>query len=92
MASGNDPNVEGFVGTIRLAWAVHLMLIQDSLTGRDAISSVSSSDSGYLQSCLEVVFSKNVFQFMLDEVLKSAAYEVGSYVLNRGIFLVVSNA
>ncbi|KAL6226355.1 hypothetical protein ACLB2K_000317 [Fragaria x ananassa] len=75
MAAGNDPTVEGFVGTIRLAWAVHLMLIQDTLTGRDAISSASSSDLGYLQSCLEVVFSKNVFQFILDEILKSAAYE-----------------
>ncbi|XP_024182296.1 nuclear pore complex protein NUP205 isoform X2 [Rosa chinensis] len=75
MAAGNDPNVEGFVGTIRLAWAVHLMLIQDALPGRDAISSASSSDLGYLQLCLEVVFSKNVFQFILDEVLKTAAYE-----------------
>ncbi|XP_050365168.1 nuclear pore complex protein NUP205 isoform X2 [Argentina anserina] len=75
MAAGNDPNVEGLVGTIRLSWAVHLMLIQDALTGRDAISSVSSSDLSYLQSCLEVVFSKNVFQFILDKVLKTAAYE-----------------
>lgn len=86
MAAGNDPTVEGFVGTIRLAWAVHLMLIQDALTGRDAISSASSSDLGYLQSCLEVVFSKNVFQFILDEILKSAAYEVGSYALNLCFF------
>lgn len=79
MAVGNDPNVEGFVGSIRLAWAVHLMLIQDALTGRETISSASSSDLGYLQSCLEVIFSKNVFQFILDEVLRTAAYEVGSY-------------
>lgn len=79
MAVGNDPNVEGFVGSIRLAWAVHLMLIQDALTGRETISSASSSDLGYLQSCLEVIFSKNVFQFIFDEVLRTPAYEVGSY-------------
>ncbi|PRQ28836.1 hypothetical protein RchiOBHm_Chr5g0007291 [Rosa chinensis] len=53
MAAGNDPNLEGFVITLRPAWDVHLMLIQDALTGRDSISSGSSSDLGYLQLCLE---------------------------------------
>ncbi|PRQ28838.1 hypothetical protein RchiOBHm_Chr5g0007331 [Rosa chinensis] len=60
MAARNDPNLEGFVITIRPAWDLHLMLIQDALTGRDSISSGSSSDLGYLQ---------------LYKVLKTAAFE-----------------
>ncbi|KAK9947570.1 hypothetical protein M0R45_003188 [Rubus argutus] len=94
MAAGNDPNVEGFVGSIRLAWAVHLMLIQDALTGRDTISSASSSDLGYLQSCLEVIFPKNIFQFILDEVLRTAAYENDdedmSYMYNAYLHKVIT--
>ncbi|GMN58167.1 hypothetical protein TIFTF001_027267 [Ficus carica] len=74
MAVGNDPNVERFVDGVRLAWAVHLMLIQDSTTAA-AVSSTSSNDLAYLHSCLEVIFSKNVFQFMLDKVLRTAAYQ-----------------
>lgn len=77
MAAGNDPNVQGFVDSTRLAWAVHLMLIQDAITARNTISSASSSDLGYLQSCLEAIFSNNVFQFILDKVLRTAAYQVG---------------
>ncbi|KAK9938507.1 hypothetical protein M0R45_015239 [Rubus argutus] len=64
MAAGNDPNVEGFVGSIRLAWTVHLVLTQDALTGRDTISSASSSDLGYLQSCLEVIFVRKINYFI----------------------------
>ncbi|XP_016651919.1 PREDICTED: nuclear pore complex protein NUP205 [Prunus mume] len=75
MAAGNDPNVQGFVDSTRLAWAVHLMLIQDAITARDTVSSASSSDLGYLQSCLEAIFSNNVFQFILDKVLRTAAYQ-----------------
>ncbi|KAI5320580.1 hypothetical protein L3X38_040288 [Prunus dulcis] len=75
MAAGNDPNVQGFVDSTRLAWAVHLMLIQDAITARDTISSASSRDLGYLQSCLEAIFSNNVFQFILDKVLRTAAYQ-----------------
>ena len=56
MAAGNDPNVEGFVGSIRLAWVIHLILIQVALTKRDTISSASLSDLAYLQSCLESIF------------------------------------
>ncbi|KAM2407196.1 hypothetical protein ACFX1X_026411 [Malus domestica] len=74
-AAGNDPNVQGFVNSTRLAWAVHLMLIQDAITARDTISSASLSDMGYLQSCLEAIFSNNVFQFMIDQVLRTAAYQ-----------------
>ncbi|ESW10307.1 hypothetical protein PHAVU_009G198200 [Phaseolus vulgaris] len=73
MAAGNDPIVEGFVGGIRLAWAVHLMLIQDGT--RETISSGSSNELGYLSQCMEVIFSNNVFQFLLDKVLRTAAYQ-----------------
>lgn len=78
MAVGNDPNVERFVDGVRLAWAVHLMLIQDSTTAA-AVSSASSNDLAYLHSCLEVIFSNNVFQFMLDKVLRTAAYQVSLF-------------
>jgi nuclear pore complex protein Nup205 len=59
MAARNDPNVERFVGSIKLAWVIHLILIQDAHTERDTISSASSSDLAYLQSCLELIFPKN---------------------------------
>lgn len=69
MAVGNNPNVEGFVGVVRLAWCVHLMLIND------AVSASSSNNSGYVNSCLEFIFSHNVFQFLLDNILRTAAYQ-----------------
>lgn len=69
MAAGNNPNVEGFVGVVRLAWCVHLMLINDG------VSASSSNNSGYVNSCLEFIFSHNVFQFLLDNILRTAAYQ-----------------
>ncbi|KAJ4837663.1 hypothetical protein Tsubulata_013874 [Turnera subulata] len=69
MAAGNNPNVEGFVGGVRLAWSVHLMLIHDGEP------TTSSNDLGYLKSCLDVIFSQNIFQFLLDNVLRTAAYQ-----------------
>ncbi|KAF8393226.1 hypothetical protein HHK36_021467 [Tetracentron sinense] len=75
MAHGNDPNVEGFVDGIRLAWTVHLILTQDGTTARETIPGASSSDLGNMYSCLEVVFSNNVFQFLLDKILRTAAYQ-----------------
>ncbi|KAA8535090.1 hypothetical protein F0562_030093 [Nyssa sinensis] len=75
MAAGNDPNVEGFVDCIRLAWAVHLMLIQDGVEARETVSSASSSDMRNICSCLEVIFSNNAFQFLLDKILRTAAYQ-----------------
>lgn len=76
MSVGNDPNIEGFVDVIRLAWAVHLMLILDVIAAREAVSNASSNDLGYLHSCLEVIFSNNVFQSLLDKVLQTAAFQV----------------
>ncbi|XP_059431872.1 nuclear pore complex protein NUP205 isoform X3 [Corylus avellana] len=75
MAVGNDPNVEGFIDGIRLAWAVHLMLILDVVAARESVSNASSNDLGYLHSCLEVIFSNNVFQSLLEKVLRTAAYQ-----------------
>ncbi|XP_010533163.1 PREDICTED: nuclear pore complex protein NUP205 [Tarenaya hassleriana] len=75
MATGNDLMVDGFVGGIRLAWVVHLMLIHDGISGMDTVSSASTTDLGNICSCLESVFSKNVFQFLLDNVLRTAAYQ-----------------
>ncbi|KAG8654366.1 nuclear pore complex protein NUP205 isoform X3 [Manihot esculenta] len=75
MATVNAPVVEGFIGGVRLAWSVHLMLINDGITARDTLSSASSNDLGYLNSCLESIFMNNVFQFLLDNVLRTAAYQ-----------------
>lgn len=50
------------------------MLIHDST--RETISSVSSNDVDKLISCLEVISSKNVFQSLLDKVLRTAAFQV----------------
>ncbi|KAH1127098.1 hypothetical protein GLYMA_06G222100v4 [Glycine max] len=75
MTTGNDPHVEGFVGGIRLAWVVHLMLIQDGVPARETISSGSSNELGYLSQCLEAIFSNNVFQFLLDKVLRTASFQ-----------------
>ncbi|PRQ52154.1 putative nucleoporin Nup186/Nup192/Nup205 [Rosa chinensis] len=60
MATGCDPNVEGFIGCIRLAWAAHMIVTQDL---------------DHLDSCLELVFQKNVFQFISDGILGTAAYQ-----------------
>ncbi|KAK7258456.1 hypothetical protein RIF29_24034 [Crotalaria pallida] len=75
MTTGNDPVVEGFIGGIRLAWVVHLMLLQDGVAARETVSSGSPNEMGYLNQCLEVIFSTNVFQFLLDKILHTAAYQ-----------------
>lgn len=76
MATGNDPILEGFIGGTRLAWLVHLMLIQEGTASRESILSGSSNEMDYVSQCLEVIFSENVFQFLLDKVLRTAAYQV----------------
>ena len=82
--SGNNPTVEGFVDAVRFAWTVHLLLIHDMVDAREAVPSASPKDLDHLQSCLEVIFSHNAFQFMLQEVIQTAAYQVF-------IFYVISN-
>ncbi|KAK1298302.1 hypothetical protein QJS10_CPB14g01047 [Acorus calamus] len=76
MAIGNDINEEGFLDVIRLGWTVHLMLIQDQNTAREALAGAASGDLAYISSCLELICSNNVFQFLLDRILQTAAYQV----------------
>ncbi|XVE54418.1 hypothetical protein DITRI_Ditri03aG0079600 [Diplodiscus trichospermus] len=71
----NDPNAEGFVGGVRLAWVVHLMLIHDEIGLSEAVSTASSNELGYIKLCLESVFANNVFHFMLNKVLRTPAYQ-----------------
>lgn len=75
IASGSDPIVEGYVDCVRLAWATHLMLILDGIDTRENVSSASPSEVGYISSCLEIIFSNNVFQFFLVKILQTAAYQ-----------------
>ncbi|KAI4380661.1 hypothetical protein MLD38_006828 [Melastoma candidum] len=74
VATGNNKAVEAFIDGVRLAWAVHLMLIQDPITPNDRLANLSSSDLQKLHSCVDIVFKNNVFQSLLDNVLKTAAY------------------
>ncbi|KAL9242432.1 hypothetical protein vseg_016427 [Gypsophila vaccaria] len=75
MATVNDPIVASFVDCVRLAWSVHLMLIQEGNAARDTVSGSASKDFQNITSCLEVIFSNNVFQFLLEKVLQTAAYQ-----------------
>ncbi|XP_052198623.1 nuclear pore complex protein NUP205 isoform X2 [Diospyros lotus] len=75
ITSANDPIVDGFVDCVRLAWAVHLMLVQDGIDAGETLSSSSSSDLRNIFTCLEIIFSKNVFQFFLDKIVLTAAYQ-----------------
>ncbi|KAL6006312.1 hypothetical protein ACLOJK_040359 [Asimina triloba] len=75
VAAGNDQNVEGFVNVVRFSWTVHLMLTQEAQTVRETVSGASSSDLANIHSYLEVASSENIFQFLLDKVLRTAAYQ-----------------
>lgn len=77
MTSANDPTVEGFVDCVRFAWVVHLMLIQDGRELKESVASALSNEMKYTYSCLEAIFANNVFQFYLDKILRTAAYQVG---------------
>ncbi|KAG0532241.1 hypothetical protein BDA96_04G092100 [Sorghum bicolor] len=66
MKTGNNTTIEGFVGVVRLAWSVHLMLTQDRSNSREM------SD---IWSCLEIVYRQNSFEFLREQVLKTAAYQ-----------------
>ncbi|KAH7657158.1 nuclear pore complex protein Nup205 protein [Dioscorea alata] len=73
MATGTNPNVEGFVDVIRLAWTVHLILTQDRGLVKESTS--SSRELANIYSCLELACSNNVFQFLLTRILWTAAYQ-----------------
>ncbi|CAI0542937.1 unnamed protein product [Linum tenue] len=68
MSSGSDLKMEGFIGGVRLAWSVHLML-------KEGASVHSSNDLGYLNSCMDSIFANNVFQFLTENILRTAAYQ-----------------
>lgn len=67
--------MEGLIGSVRLAWTVHLMTSQDVNDSRNTISS-ASSDIKDICSSLEAIFTNNVFQFLLEKVLQTSAYQV----------------
>ncbi|PHT52263.1 Nuclear pore complex protein [Capsicum baccatum] len=76
MVAGNDPVVEGYVDCLRSAWVVHLMLIHDGLDAKDTSASASSNnDIRNIYSCLEVIFSNNVFLSWLNKILLTPAYQ-----------------
>lgn len=52
------------------------MLILDGNDTRENVPSASPSDIEYISSCLETIFSNNVFQFFLVKILQTAAYQV----------------
>nr|XP_009762695.1 PREDICTED: uncharacterized protein LOC104214688 isoform X2 [Nicotiana sylvestris]XP_016471561.1 PREDICTED: nuclear pore complex protein NUP205-like [Nicotiana tabacum] len=76
MVAGNDPVVEGYVDCLRSSWVVHLMLIHDGLDAKDTAANASSNnDIRNIYSCLEVIFSNNVFQSWLNKILLTPAYQ-----------------
>lgn len=81
MVSGNETIVEGFVDCVRLPWVVHLMLLHDGNDQNELIASPLSDEMKSICSCLEVIFANNTFQFWLDKILRTAAYQVGDGVL-----------
>ncbi|GKA84110.1 nuclear pore complex protein NUP205 [Tanacetum coccineum] len=70
MSIGNDQLIEGCMHCVRLAWAIHLMIIQDLTDARE-----TTNDGRNIVTCLEAVFSGNVFQFLLNKVLRTPAYQ-----------------
>jgi nuclear pore complex protein Nup205 len=76
MTVSTNSNVEGFVGVIRLAWAVHLILTHDKVASKGIISNVSLREMSSISAFLERVCSQNIFQFLLEKVIASAAYKV----------------
>uniref|UniRef100_A0A0D9VDH3 Nuclear pore complex protein NUP205 n=1 Tax=Leersia perrieri TaxID=77586 RepID=A0A0D9VDH3_9ORYZ len=74
MRSDNNVTIEGFVGVVRLAWTVHLMLTQDRSSARDTLTS-SSRDVEDLWACLEIICRQNTFQFLRERIMQTAAYK-----------------
>ena len=59
----SDLNAEGFIGGIRLDWVVQLMLIHDEVGLSEAVSTASLYELGYVNLCLESVFTFYLFFF-----------------------------
>lgn len=79
MIVGNDPIIEGFVDCVRHAWLVHLMLTQDDIDVKEMTPSAKFNNMQCICSCLDIIFSNNVFQFWLDKILRTAAYQVSFF-------------
>ncbi|XP_020571514.1 nuclear pore complex protein NUP205-like [Phalaenopsis equestris] len=75
MTSGNNPNVEGFVDVVRLAWIVLLIYTQDQGGARETPVGLDSRDLAPIYESLETVCSRNVFQFLLAKVLQMPSYQ-----------------
>ncbi|VFQ73605.1 unnamed protein product [Cuscuta campestris] len=75
MVSVEDPVVKGYVNCVRHAWLVHLMLIHDGVDAQDTGPSVSSHDIRTINTLLEVIFSDNVFEFWMTNILQTPAFE-----------------
>lgn len=76
MAISNDPHIEGFVDVVRLSWLVYLLLTLDERTAKDTISGASTSDLTSIEACLDRISSNNIFEFILDNILRTVAFQV----------------
>ncbi|KAM0844864.1 hypothetical protein ACQ4PT_056786 [Festuca glaucescens] len=71
----NNTTVEGFVGIVRLAWTVLLMLTQDQNSARDSVINASSGVVADIWSCLDIICRLNAFEFLRERVMQTAAYQ-----------------
>lgn len=76
MKTCNDTTTEGFVGVVRLAWTVLLMLTQDRNSARDSVINASSRAVTDIWSCLDIICRLNAFKFLRERVMQAAAYQV----------------
>ena len=76
MTTCNNITVEGFVGIVRLAWTVLLMLTQDRNSARDSIINAPSRAVADIWSCLDIICRLNAFEFLRERVMQTAAYQV----------------
>ncbi|XP_037446873.1 nuclear pore complex protein NUP205-like [Triticum dicoccoides] len=75
MKTCNDTTAEGFVGVVRLAWTVLLMLTQDRNSARDSVINASSRAVTDIWSCLDIICCLNAFKFLRERVMQAAAYQ-----------------
>jgi nuclear pore complex protein Nup205 len=76
MRTCNNTTVNGFVGIVRLAWTVLLMLTQDQNSARDSVINSSPGVAADIWSCLDIICRLNAFEFLRERVMQTAAYQV----------------
>ncbi|VAI45227.1 unnamed protein product [Triticum turgidum subsp. durum] len=81
MKTCNGTTAEGFVGVVRLAWTVLLMLTQDRNSARDSVINASSRAVTDIWSCLDIICCLNAFKFLRERVMQAAAYQVPPHPL-----------